>query len=99
MLAVGISASTLSYSPVWASGLAATVTSASQAGEKYEGIIVDANTRDPIIGATVMIKGTTTGVTTDMEAGSLLMRHAGKHSASLTLVIKRKKSNCPRLLC
>lgn len=67
MLAVGISASTLSYSPVWASGLAATVTSASQAGEKYEGIIVDANTRDPIIGATVMIKGTTTGVTTDMD--------------------------------
>lgn len=39
----------------------------SQSVEEYEGVVIDVNTQEPIIGASVMIQGTTTGVITDFD--------------------------------
>ena len=41
--------------------------SAVQQTSQYEGVVIDANTQEPIIGANIMVKGTTVGAITDMD--------------------------------
>ena len=70
MLASGIIFSTLACSSAWATSTSAmskvNVQSVLQT-TKYEGVIVDVNTQEPIIGANITIKGTTTGTITDFD--------------------------------
>lgn len=54
------------YSPVCAlSDTNAVITA--QAAKKYEGVVIDANTQEPLVGVNVLVKGTTNGLITDME--------------------------------
>lgn len=39
------------------------------------GIVISAEDNEPIIGASVLVKGSTTGAVTDLEANSLLQMH------------------------
>lgn len=83
VLASGLVASTLSYSPVVASEkIDASVQSLAQNVKKYEGIIVDVNTGEPLIGVNVMLKGTTSGTVTDMDGRFIIDASSGQ-----TLVI------------
>ena len=75
LLASGIIFSTLACSPVWASSTlamseathaAASVETILQTS-KYEGVVIDVNTQEPIIGANIMVKGTTVGAITDID--------------------------------
>lgn len=58
----------------------ATVTTATsvQQSKKYEGIVVDANTGEPLIGASVLVKGTTNGLITDMDGRFSINAQAGQ---------------------
>jgi len=52
-----------------------------------QGTILDAKTGDPMIGATVMIQGTTTGTTTDFDGNFLLSGvEAGLYTLSVTTI-------------
>lgn len=77
-LVVGFSVSMLPFSPVWASNMDAPGMYVSQTDEKYEGVVVDANTQEPIIGASVVIKGTTTGVITDIDGRFSISASSGQ---------------------
>lgn len=67
VLAISFSASMCPHSPGWAYCINMQSLSVSQTGGKYEGVVIDANTQEPIIGASIIIKGTTTGVITDID--------------------------------
>ena len=75
LLTSGILFSTLACSPVWASSASVMAkgthssanVSAVQQTSKYEGVVIDVNTQEPIIGANIMIKGTTVGAITDID--------------------------------
>ena len=72
VLASGIIFSTLACSPVWASSALPMETQAAsvnviQQTSQYEGVVIDANTQEPIIGANILVKGTTVGAITDID--------------------------------
>lgn len=48
-----------------------------QKTQEIRGIVLDGNTREPIIGATVIVKGTTTGVTTNVDGEFALKAKSG----------------------
>lgn len=57
------------------------------------GTVVDAENGDPVIGATVVVKGQKDGVITDLMVISRLLSAARKHSwNSVTSVTERKQS-------
>lgn len=60
---------TYAFDPVTAMGrnLAATTYAAQQKGHEITGTVTDAKTGEPLIGVTVMVKGTQTGVTTNVD--------------------------------
>lgn len=60
---------TYASDPVAAMGrnLAATTYAAQQKGHEITGTVTDAKTGEPLIGVTVMVKGTQTGVTTNVD--------------------------------
>lgn len=67
LLATGL---ILTYAPglsAFASPSTEASLSIQQSAKKYEGVMVDVNTGEPLIGASIQIKGTTTGVITDFD--------------------------------
>ncbi len=67
--------------------LAVTATiSATAATAKLKGKVVDKSTNEPLIGATVMVKGTTKGVTTDVDGSFELDLESKRHTLSVSYV-------------
>ncbi len=58
-------------------GGSASFIQSSKSDVAYEGIVMDANTQEPIIGANILLKGTSTGVITDMDGKFKINAKAG----------------------
>ena len=54
---------------VWCAGFAQ---------QKINGVVFEAETMEPLIGAAVMVKGTTTGQTTDLDGKFSIMASVGE---------------------
>lgn len=67
ILSSGMLFTPLSHLPVRASTSDVLLSTVQNHTRQYEGIIIDAQTEEPLIGANVIVKGTTTGVITDMN--------------------------------
>lgn len=67
LLAMGLVLNSISFNPVYAYFPLMGKDSVSQDSKQYEGVMVDLNTGEPLIGASVQIKGTTVGIITDIE--------------------------------
>ena len=65
-------------------------TSVNQAASKYQGVVIDANTQEPLIGVNVLVKGTTVGVITDMDGRFTVNAEAGS-SLEFTYIGYQKK--------
>ncbi len=64
--------------------------SVQQTASKYEGVIIDSNTQEPVIGANVLVKGTTTGVITDLDGRFTISAQAGQ-TLEITYIGYQKK--------
>ncbi|RLD54433.1 MAG: hypothetical protein DRJ01_18025, partial [Bacteroidetes bacterium] len=61
-------------------------TAATFAQGVVRGVVQDVNTDETLIGATVLIEGTTIGVTTNLDGSFLLIVPAGHHKLAVRFV-------------
>jgi len=62
------------------------ITSAAFSQAKVKGVVVDASNNEKLVGATVLIKGTTSGVSTDANGGFTFSTPAGKKTVIVQFI-------------